>query len=133
MAWRVLQAVLPTLAAGVFAYWLLRLFDSASWPAAALAGAAGLLAWRGTAGQGAMLVWDGQHWTADGVPGQLAVMMDLGPWMLLHLRPDAAGSSRWLAVAVQEAGPAWHGLRAAAYASGLEAVPRRPPADRRAG
>jgi hypothetical protein len=78
------------------------------------------LSWRLAAPTTVDLVWDGQRWTADGEPGQLDVMLDVGPALLLRLRPEAGGRPRWMAVTAAEAGPAMHSLRVAAY--------HRPPA-----
>ncbi|MDT7834518.1 hypothetical protein [Aquabacterium sp. OR-4] len=105
------------------------------WPALAAAawllGAAWLGRWQacrclpGTA-QG--LGWTGQYWTClmSGVPAQastplpvhrlasVAVQLDLGPWLLLRLRPLAAHPPVCWAVARRAAaGSHWHGLRVA--------------------
>jgi RNA polymerase sigma-70 factor (ECF subfamily) len=64
----------------------------------------------------------GRHWSADGVVGTLAVMLDLGPWMLLRLQGTEPVTSRWLPISAREAGPAWHLLRAALFAR-----PAQPP------
>lgn len=61
------------------------------------------------------LRWDGAVWQLDGVPGQLKVAFDLGPWMLLTFAPGMPGRTRWLPV--QRAGleTQWHALRCAVY------------------
>lgn len=114
-SWRLAQSGLYALAAAVLAAWSLA--QSGFSPAWAIVPAAvcGALAWRLCAGGDVTLAWDGQRWTADGVPGALEVMLDLGSWLLLRLRP-AVGRQRWIAVSQSGAGAALHGLRAAAYA-----------------
>jgi hypothetical protein len=97
--------------------------------ATALALCVAALAWRRTGdntdqntkdGKARELRWDGQTWSVDGVPGHLAVMVDLGPWLLLRWWPLPAAAalaapSRWLAVAQIAVGANWHPLRAALY------------------
>jgi len=112
--WRVVNVVLPTLAAGVAAAWVLQHLEAPVAPAAAVAAAVLLLAWRLSRPHERLLQWDGQRWTADGVPGRLQVMVDLGPFLLLRLHPEQ-GRGPWLAVTAAEAGAAWHALRAAVY------------------
>ncbi len=139
--WRALRVGLPTLAAAVVALWLgqwleqsdeaLRLNASlmplwgtyglavAPVVVALAAGAlAAALAWPMTRPQPTELAWDGQHWRVGGPAGRLAVMIDLGPWLLLRWWPEpgAAGPARWLAVWAGEVGPAWHPLRCALFA-----------------
>jgi len=116
-AWHALRAGLTALAAGAVAAWGL---GHAGWPtvlALAVLPLVALLAWPLTRPATAALVWDGQCWRADGVPGALSVMIDAGAFLLLHLRPEGRReASRWIAVTAREAGPAMHALRAAAYA-----------------
>ena len=116
LPWRFLRTGLVTLAAAVLTAWLLLQAGRSPAPAALVALAAGLLAWRATRTRGMLLVWDGQRWTADGTPGQLEVMIDLGSLLLLRLRPEVPGAARWIALTAAEAGAALHGLRSAAYA-----------------
>ncbi len=114
--WRLLNAALPALSAAALTAWLVQ---HAEWPAlaAALAVAVGVggWVWRHAAAPAVALVWDGQCWTADGSAGRLAVMIDIGPALLLRLRPEAGGGAVWVPVTAREAGPAWHALRAAVY------------------
>jgi hypothetical protein len=63
----------------------------------------------------ALVAWDGQAWQVDGLGGRLAVMIDLGPWLLLRLQPPTAGRPVWVAVAAVAPTGAWHALRAALY------------------
>ena len=114
--WRWAQTLLPALATGVFAAWLLLMNAQSATPACALALAIGLVAWRFSVPREAVLAWDGQRWTADGNAGELDVMIDVGGWLLLRLRPESPGAARWIGCTAREAGPAWHALRAAVYA-----------------
>jgi hypothetical protein len=127
--WRAVQTALPALAAGVVAFWLMTHAEAAPAFAGALAAIAALcaaaLAWRGSRAAAQMLAWDGQHWTLDGQPGRLDLMIDFDAWLLLRLRPEAGIRLRWAAVTAGEAGPAWHGLRAALHAWVPEAAPDR--------
>jgi hypothetical protein len=132
-AWRWLQTLPPTLACGCAAFWVLSPGGPSAmvlpqWQvllaalgAAALAGGA---AWAAAApGAAAHLAWDGQYWSADGVSGDLAVMLDLGGLLLLRLRSPAPARGRWLAVSAHEAGPEGLALRAALYATAVADAP----------
>jgi hypothetical protein len=110
------------LAMGVFVAWLTA---HAGWAAqqailavTLLAAIVAVIAWRAAAPRIALLVWDGQCWRVDdGVTSQLLVMMDLHSCILLRVMPAPRGLARWLLVSASAAGPAWHGLRAALYAT----------------
>jgi hypothetical protein len=112
--WRLLNVALPAVAVGVATGWGLLHVEAPVAPAAAVAAAVLLLAWRLSRPRQRLLQWDGQRWTVDGVPGRLQLMVDLGAFMLLRLRPEQ-GRGPWTAVTATEAGAAWHGLRAAVY------------------
>ncbi len=85
------------------------------------------------------LRWDGQGWhlgatgavADDAAPGELSVMIDLGPWMLLRFDPDiGAAHPRAVWLPAQRSGleAQWHALRCAVYS------PRpRPGGDSAAG
>jgi hypothetical protein len=118
---------LQTLAAAVFGVWALQWLQQPPGWAAVLALAIAALSWRLAATRPLDLVWDGQRWMSDGVPGRLDVMLDVGSALLLRLRPDSGRQPRWLAVTAAEAGPAWHGLRVAAYHHAAELPPRDAP------
>ena len=78
---------------------------------------AALVAWPLTRVAPVALAWDGQRWTAAGVPGALGVMIDIGAGLLLRLRPDERHlPACWIAVSARDAGPALHALRAAVNA-----------------
>ncbi len=124
--WRGVQTGLPTLAAAACGVWALQwLQQPPGWAAMLVLAVAGL-SWRLAAPTPVELVWDGQRWTVDGLPGQLDVMLDVGSALLLRLRLVAGGRPRWVAVTAAEAGVAMHGLRLAAYHRPPE--PPEPPA-----
>jgi hypothetical protein len=99
-------------------------------PAWAAAGAA-LAALLGACGGAALLApphagtlrWDGAAWSwqpsGQGTPlaGQVALMIDLGPWVLLRWRSPGQ-RARWLPLAQAGAGPMWQPLRVALAAHG---------------
>ena len=115
-AWRACRAALPALAATALGAWALEHLQWAVWPALGLAPAVAALAWGWARPQPLHLAWDGQQWHADGRAGQLDLMMDLGPWMLLRLLPhDAPRRSLWIALDASDAGVNHHALRAAVY------------------
>ena len=115
-AWRGALALLPGLAAAALVAWALGHLQRPAWPALLVAVPVAVWAWRRARPQAVTLAWDGQRWSADGSPGHLDLMIDLGPWMLLRLRPDKpARRSVWLPVSPVDAGAAWHALRAAVY------------------
>jgi hypothetical protein len=117
VAWRALRVGLPALAAGALAAGVLGHVGAAAVLALAVMAVAALVAWPLTRTLPVALAWDGQRWTADGVPGALDVMIDLGAGLLLRLRPtERRTAPRWMAVTASEAGAAMHALRAAAYA-----------------
>ena len=124
VVWHAVRAGLPALAVGALAAWALGHAGWSAIPALAATLVAALVAWPLTRTVPVALAWDGQHWTADGVPGALGVMVDAGAGLLLRLQPAGRGlHSRWVAVTAREAGPAMHALRAAAYARPPSATP----------
>lgn len=101
---------------------------SASWLAAGLA-----------ASPACGLRWDGRSWfvspiarsgvpsgVVDAVPGDVAVMIDLGPWLLLRFAPERPQSAstvpQWLPVQRRGLEASWHALRCAVHSP-------RPPLD----
>ena len=129
-AWRAVQLLLAALAAAVPAAWAALHAGFAEPIAAAAAAAAAVaaawLVWRLTRTQACTLSWNGEHWAADGQAGEVDVMLDLGGWLLLRLRP-LAGRARWLPVPDSQAGPARHGLRAALYSRTAPGLPAPEP------
>ena len=118
LGWRTLSIGLPTLAVGSLGAWGLQWAELGTvW---VLVGASKLMALT-AAGlslrppRGQRLAWDGQHWRVDGHRTRVQLMLDLGPWMLLRLWPDASARPRWMPLAASEAGTAWGALRAALY------------------
>jgi hypothetical protein len=83
---------------------------------------------------GVLLHWDGQHWhwrdlsaAASARPamvGDVIVAMDLGPWLLLKLKPRGARPwhARWVPATQRGVGGQWHALRCALYSPPV--VPR---------
>ena len=128
-AWRIAQSTLAALAALVFVAWGVLLLDAApaiALAAAALGGAvAGGAVWRLSPPHPVTLQWDGAVWSADGRPGGVTVMLDLGAWMLVRFRAQPGGPVHWLPLPDREVGAARHALRAALFSP---AAPARPAA-----
>ena len=91
---------------------------------AAMVVAAFWLASRRAAGE-RTLRWDGQDWVLAGDPGgrpdqrgDAALMLDLGPWMLVRFLPYAStgfGGATWLPLAVAGDLARWAALRGALW------------------
>ena len=89
------------------------------------------------------LRWDTQTWRLgpaaslgeEPLSGQLGVLIDLGPWMLLMFSRDDRskwrafnGTQRWLAVQSGGLACSWHSFRCAVYASRpARLAPASPP------
>lgn len=114
-AWRWLLTVVPALAAGVGAWWVLAHLEQPWWPALWPALAVAVIAWSRVEAAPVQLAWDGRQWLAGEQPGELAVALDLHAAMLLRWR-SPTGKMIWLPVTARGAGPAWHGLRVAVHA-----------------
>ena len=127
-AWRALQALLGGCAAAVAGAWIGLTFSGIAAGigaalASALVGAA--LMWCLSAGQVAQcLAWTGTDWRlSSGADAEghavhaPAVMMDLGPWMLLRVSSPLGAGRAWLSLSRRAAGPSWHLFRAAVYSS----------------
>lgn len=130
VAWRAVQTGLFALAAAVLAAWALAQLGLAAAWAVAPGLAVAAVAWRGCRSGEVALNWDGRAWTADGIPGRLEVMVDLGTWLLLRMRLDGGAGRRWIAVSAGEAGLALHGLRAAVHARATGTAPGTAPGPR---
>ncbi len=126
-AWHLAQALLPATAAAALAAWVLGHSGLTPAPAAGVGLAVAALAWRLTPQRAVLLAWDGQTWLADGQPVRVAVMLDVGAWLLLRLRPER-GRGRWQPVWAAETGPALHALRCALYARAADADAAAPRA-----
>lgn len=71
-------------------------------------------------GGGRTLRWDGQDWVlaAGGRPdlrGDAALMLDLGPWMLVRFAPAGTRPSTWLALTLGDDAARWAALRGALW------------------
>ena len=126
-AWRIVQVALAALASMVGVAWLVLLLGgSPEMTLAALvlaAVVAGGAVWRLSPPGPVALQWDGAAWSADGRPGRVTVMLDLGAWMLVRFRPLAGGPVRWLPLPDREVGGARHALRAALFSPAALAPP----------
>jgi hypothetical protein len=129
--WRTAVAVLLIVTLAAQAAWLLERLPSAGLP--------GTLLWAVmdvtllVAAAGALRIapvelhWDTRCWriaavagpdAQPGVPGRLAIALDLGHWMLLRFEPDAPTATRgarWLPVQRRGLEAQWHALRCAVY------------------
>ena len=119
-AWRCVVTLLPAVATAALLAWGAAHLQLPSGPAClvvtVIALLVALLAWRRARPHALLLAWDGQRWTADGCAGDLDLMIDLGPWMLLRLRPaDTPRRAVWIPVSMSTTGMARHALRAAVY------------------
>lgn len=113
--WPGLMVAAPSAAAAVLVLWAAGHAAFTPWmalPAALLA--AMWAGWRRPA-LAAQLCWDGQTWQVNGQVGAMAVMIDVGPWLLLRLTPSAPQRPMWVPVAAVEPPAARHALRAALY------------------
>jgi hypothetical protein len=130
---RVLVSLWSAVSLAAFAAWLashgwatVRPDTMPAWVPALAASVSGVLAaaaaWVCGRGERATLAWSRGSWLltrpapdAPATPGSLALMLDLGPWMLLRFRAVDRRASRWFCIDESAAGPAWHALRAAVY------------------
>ena len=107
-----IEALVNPLGQAAIAIWL-----------AAMAVAAFWLVRRGAAAGERTLRWDGQDWVlagdANGRPdqrGDAALMLDLGPWMLVRFLPHAGmGSATWLPLTTGLDLARWAALRGALW------------------
>jgi hypothetical protein len=128
-AWWSIQVVLYALSAAVASWWALaQLVGANAWVASGsllLGLVAALAARRALARPAWQLAWDGGSWRL-GAPGgeqragQVAVMLDLGAWMLVRFTAPPGVQPRraavWLPLSRQAAGAAWPVLRVALHA-----------------
>jgi hypothetical protein len=122
--WRLFQQVLVALGTAVAVAWAGAQLGAEG---AALAGVAMALGLVAAWGAGRQLVapvrrlaWDGAAWQLlpEGQAGQVALMIDLGDWMLVRFSPGA----HWLPLSRRDAPADWQALRVALHA----APPLRP-------
>lgn len=134
LGWRIAAAVSCAAAAAVLAAWLGLMAGLPVLVVAVMAGMAGLagagLSHRLLPAPAGVLAWDGAEWHWGGSNGQVAVVIDLGPWMVLHFMPSGRRGGRAAHLPVSRAGAraGWHGLRTAVYSRRPE--PRTPSAPR---
>jgi hypothetical protein len=119
--WHGAECALAALAAGSAVFWLL-LYQGLP-PHLVLPVVAGVALgaaaswWRWVDRQSRQfLAWDGVGWALDGTAGDVALMIDLGPWMVLCFRPHESSPRRWLAVDLRRCGAPIHLCRAAVHA-----------------
>jgi hypothetical protein len=124
---RVTQAVIASiaaLAAGGLAAWAVS-HHLYAWPALLVAPGAAFWAWRTSAVRPRRLRWDGQAWWLaepgrdDEARVQLAVLIDLGAWLLLRAEPGPV----WLPLSRSQQ-PQWGALRATLFSAPGGAVQR---------
>lgn len=127
--WAAWQGLALVSAAAVLA-WLANAWQQGEplWSLGLVAGlTAGLLFWSLTGLRALQawqaLVWDGQNWhlrsrTGQCFTGRVRVVLDLGPWMLLHWQAEAgqAGGSLHLPLARVDGPQGWQRLRQAVHA-----------------
>lgn len=113
-----LVALIISLAAAGLAAWVTS-HQSWCWPVWSGVPLLAWLAWRQAAVRPRLLRWDGQAWWLS-EPGaaaetavEIAVLMDLDGWLLLHARPGP----RWLPLSRRQQGPQWSALRATLFAA----------------
>jgi hypothetical protein len=118
--WRSFQQALVALSTAVTTGWVgvqLGVVEGATLAGVALA--MGLVAarWAGRrwAAPSRRLAWDGAAWQLppEELTGQVALMIDLGDWMLVRFSPG----SRWLPLSRREAATDWQALRVALHAA----------------
>ncbi len=122
--WRLFQQTLAALAVAVAVVWAGLQLGAEG---AVLVGAALVLGLAAAWWAGRRLVqparqlhWDGAAWQLrpEGLAGQVALMIDLGDWMLVRFSPGA----HWLPLSRRDAATDWQALRVALHA----APPQRP-------
>ena len=125
--------VCTSLAAANLTAWILSWTDGiaglSAFAVPVATGAAAAFAWRRLTRHSdavGALGWDGSAWQwapAHAVPwpGRVQVMIDLGPWLLLRVRPTSpTGRGVWLAASRLEAAGQWPTWRAALFAPGVD-------------
>ncbi len=124
--WRAATGLLHGWAAAALLAWSLRALELATSPlpmAAIATVALAAAAWSmRRLGGPSSLAWDGQAWRLDDqAVARIAVMIDLGGWMLLAIELDG-GPRRWRALSAAATGPAWRALRSAVFSPGPPAA-----------
>ena len=114
--WCLLQSLLFALTAAAVVAWALLHVGQSAWPAGLAALLAGAVAWRVFRAAPVNLAWDGAVWQADGVTGQVDLMLDVAGLMLVRLRPGSSAPVRWIALSRRDTAAGDHALRVALYA-----------------
>jgi len=127
--WQSMQWTLPALSLSVAAWWAgAHLWGHGAWLVGGSLGlglVAAVLARRTLATPDQHLGWDGSQWRlqwpgSDSQAGRVALMLDLGGWMLVRFTPEAAGRAGrgrvWLPLWRRDAAADWQLLRVALYA-----------------
>ena len=148
--WRTALAALGVLSAFTVLAWCAHkaLNSSAPWPLwnlvltlplFALTGWAARQSWRLRTPDCISLQWDGADWTVvdrrcQASTGDVAVVIDLGGWMLLRFKPQpcARSASRrpvWIPLSERQLPREWHALRCAVHGA-RPIVPTDPSAGR---
>ncbi|PTT87766.1 hypothetical protein DBR42_11020 [Pelomonas sp. HMWF004] len=111
-------SLVALLAAGGLAAWACSHW-AAAWPSWVLLPALAWWAWHAAAVLPRRLRWDGQAWWLA-EPGrdaelavQMAVLIDLDGWLLLHARP----AGRWLPLSRRQQAAHWTALRATLFSA----------------
>lgn len=114
--WCLFQSLLFALTAAAVVAWTLLHVERSAWPAGPAALLAGVIAWRVLRAAPVNLTWDGTVWQADGVTGQVDLMLDVAGFMLVRLRPATSAPVRWIALSRRDTAASDHALRVALYA-----------------
>lgn len=135
-AWHLFVALCIGIAVGNLVAWIAQLAQAASVSVVTVGLAAMLatfvlsrVALRRRDHVGGVLFWDGASWvwtlgTAPPLSGDAQVMIDLGNWLLLRVKPvEVARPAVWLAASRRSVGTVWPAARAALYARGLGSEP----------
>jgi hypothetical protein len=129
------QSLLHAAAAAAFGHWLTRWLEvglAGTGATMVFAGLAAWAGWRWSATSTWLISWSGAQWSASRVGAEARatappqVMLDLGHWLLLRIRPADGGRPLWAALSRVDAGAAWHPFRAAVYSFVSDSVPRSP-------
>jgi hypothetical protein len=126
--WRVGCALLTAAAGAAFAAWLAAHAELAA-PLQALAASLAALAaaavgvrLAGRAGP-VRVAWDGAAWYVDGAGGDLQLMLDLGPPLLLLRHRRSGAGARWVAVSAARGTGDLHALRVGLYSRPPKGTP----------
>jgi hypothetical protein len=129
------QSLLHAAAALALGQWVAHGLDAGVTGTAVALAVTGLAAWAGwrwSAAPVRRISWTGAQWTvssADAAPVASLpprVMLDLGTWMLLGIRPVDGGRHVWIGLSKGDAGASWQAFRAAVYSFVSDSTTRSP-------